>query len=156
MGKNTFEFSEQCLSKSLPWFCKIMSCRMPKYCWGDRFWEENGNCGLFFCRRSNLRLVWGTLTFETRLNFSRMSCLFLTVLEGTCSQKDLNRVAELDCPKTAVVTVRPGRDQPLLSLVIVHARMHAHREHADLPSTSGKSFCLSRQTPSTCPNTEKK
>ena len=41
-------------------------------------------------------------------------------------------------------------------MVIVHARTHAHREHADVPSTSGKSFCLSRQTPSTCPNTEKK
>ena len=38
----------------------------------------------------------------------------------------------------------------------MHARTHAHREHADVPSTSGKSFCLSRQTPSTCPNTEKK
>ena len=41
-------------------------------------------------------------------------------------------------------------------MVKVHARTHAHREHADVPSTSGKSFFRSRQTPSTCPNTEKK
>ena len=40
-------------------------------------------------------------------------------------------------------------------MVIMHARTHAHREHADVPSTSGKSFCLSRQTPSTCTNTGK-
>ena len=25
-----------------------MSCRMLKYCWGDRFLEEDGNCGFFF------------------------------------------------------------------------------------------------------------
>ena len=65
------------------------------------------------------------LTFETRLNFSRMSCLFLTVLWWTCPRKDLNMVAELDCPKRAVVTVRPGRDQPLLWWwKCMHARTH--------------------------------
>ena len=54
-----------------------------------------------------------------------MSCLFLTVLWWTCPRKHLNMVAELDCPKRAVVTVRPGRDQLLLWWwKCMHARTH--------------------------------
>ena len=106
--RTPFEFSEQCLSKILALVLHDMSCRMPKDCWGNRFLEEDGNCEIFFCHQSNRPLVWGT--WQTRLNFSRMSCLFLTVLGWTWSRKGLNMVAELDCPKRSVVTVRPGRD----------------------------------------------
>ena len=58
--RTLFEFSEQCLSKFLASVLHDMSCRMPKYCGGDRSLEEDGKCGLFFCRRSNRPLVWGT------------------------------------------------------------------------------------------------
>ena len=58
--RTPFEFSEQCLSKFLALVLYDMSCRMPKDCWGNRFLEEDGNCELFFCRRSNRPLVWGT------------------------------------------------------------------------------------------------
>ena len=40
--------------------------------------------------------------------------------------------------------------------VIVHAHTHPHCEQADVPSTSAETFCLSRLTPSTCHNTEKR
>ena len=58
--RTPFEFSEQCLSKFLALVLHDMSCRMPKDCWGNRFLEEDGNCELYFCRRSNRPLVWGT------------------------------------------------------------------------------------------------
>ena len=132
-----------------------MSCRMRKYCWGDRFLEEDGNCGFFFLPSIEPPSRLGKLTLETHLNISRMSCLFLTVLGWTCSRKDLNMVAELNCQKESRHYGETWTGSASAVMVTVHARTHAHREHADVPSTSGKSFCLSRQTPSTCPNTEK-
>ena len=153
--RTPFEFSEQCLSKFLALVLHDMSCRMPKYCRGDRFSEEDGNCGLFFSRQSNRPLVWELdirnppKFFEDVLFVS--DCFGMDLLaEGfehgrwTRLPKESRRYGETWTGSASAV------------MVIVHARTHAHREHADVPSTSGKSFCLSRQTPSTCPNTEKK
>ena len=144
-----------CLSKFLALVLHDMSCRMPKYCWGDRFLEEDGNCGLFFCRRSNRPLVWGLDTrhpprfFEDVLFIS--DCIWMDLLTEGFEHGRWTRLPEESRRYGETWT---GSASGVM--VIVHARTHAHREHADVPSTSGKSFCLSRQTQLTCPNTEKK
>ena len=133
-----------------------MSCRMPKYCRGDRFLEEDGNCGLFFFAVDRTALSSGELDIRNPPKFFEdvlfvSDCIAMDWLtEGfehgrwTRLPKESRRYGETWTGSASAV------------MVIVHARTHAHREHADVPSTSGKSFCLSRRTPSTCPNTEKK
>ena len=107
---------------SLLWFCKLCAVGCLKMGWSILGGELQLRVDLPSTEPPS-RL--GDLTFETRLNFPRMSCLFLTVLGWNCPRKDLNMVAELDCPKRAVVTVRPGRDQPLLWWwKCMHARTH--------------------------------
>ena len=100
---------------SFPWFCMIcpIGCLNIAGVIDSRSWRRMATAGYFLPSIEPPSRL-GNLTLETRLNFSRMSCLFLTVLWWTCSRKDLNMVAEQDRPKRAVVTVRPGREQPLL------------------------------------------
>ena len=140
---------------SLPWFCMICPVGCLNIPGVIDFWRRMATAGYFFAvdRTALSSGQLGTRNppkfFEDVLFFS--DCIGMDLFtEGfehgrwTRLPKENRRNGETWTGSTSAV------------MVIVHARTHARREHADVPSTSGQSFCLSRQTPSTCPNTEKK
>ena len=141
---------------SWPWFCMICPVRCLKIAGVIDFWRRTASASYFFAV-DRTALSSGELDtrnppkfFEDVLFIS--DCIGMNLLTEGFEHGRWTRL-----PKESRRHGETWTGLASAVMVIVHARTHAHRcEHADVPSTSGKSFCRSRQTPSTCPNTEKK
>ena len=112
-GKEHLSSSPSSVCRSFwPWFCKICAVGCLNIAGVIDSWRRVATAGRFAVDRTALSS--GELDIRNSPKFSEDSCLFLTVYWDGLARKDLNMVSELDCPKRTVITVRPGRDQPLL------------------------------------------